>query len=106
MGNDQKLFAELNAATKEESDLISKIATRALKIARKHGDDVDALDIQLDLIAVHCNGCPLRLADLLKAQPFDFTHDVFGIHRNIDRQSGWLMNQFLPRYAQRKGDPK
>jgi hypothetical protein len=56
----------------------------------------------MDISACHSNGCPLRLADLLAAKNFDFMHDVAGIHNNIDRETGKLKGNFLPRYHKRE----
>ncbi len=42
---------------------------------------------------------PLRLADLLAADDFNFAHDVFGIMRHIDRRTGRLDNHFVPRFC-------
>lgn len=75
--------------------LIRKLAQRA----RTLGDQRDQTSIEMDLTAVHANGCPLVLQGLLKADDFNFLHDVYGIARHLDRDSGKLTNFFLPRYA-------
>jgi hypothetical protein len=54
----------------------------------------------MDLNACHSNGMPLQLEELLKADIFDFTHDIYGIRRHIDRTTGKLQDSFVPRYAQ------
>ena len=41
----------------------------------------------------------LDLQKLLDAPDGDFGHDVFGIRRHINRQTGELENCFLPRCA-------
>jgi hypothetical protein len=74
--------------------LIGMIVTRA----RTRFRDIDPLALQMDLIACHANGTPLRLADLLAADSFDFWHDVNGIQRHIDRGTGKLRDCFLPRF--------
>ena len=56
-------------------------------------------DAMMDVTAVHANYMPLALSDLLAADDFDFSHDVFGIRRHIDRDTGRLGNCFVPRYA-------
>ncbi len=53
----------------------------------------------MDITAAHRNGCPLKLDELLKAEDFDFAHDVFGIRRYINRKTGKLENCFLPRFS-------
>ena len=45
-------------------------------------------DAEMDIIATHANGCPLRLDQLLNARDGDFAHDIFGIRRFLDRQTG------------------
>ena len=86
-------------ATKEEHMLISAIAKRAVEMAAKQGKEYPMMDAVMDINACHSNGCPLKLAELLEAPPFDFAHDVFGIYRHINRQTGQLEDCFLPRYA-------
>jgi len=58
-------------------------------------------DMLMDLIACHANGTPLRLADLLNANEADFAHDIFGIRRHIDRETGRLNDCFRPRFSLR-----
>jgi hypothetical protein len=53
----------------------------------------------MDITACHLNGCKLDLAKLLAADDFNFAHDVLGIRRHIDRETGQLMNCFRPRFA-------
>jgi hypothetical protein len=53
----------------------------------------------MDITAIHCNGTPLRLADLAAADDFGFFHDVYGINRHIDRDTGTLTGFFLPRFC-------
>ncbi len=86
-------FATLKTI-REETILIGKIASRALElhIPRKR------MDLIMDLEAAH-NACPLLLGDLLAADSSDFIHDVSGIIRYLDRDTGALTECFLPRYA-------
>ena len=42
-----------------------------------------------------------ELEELLHADGFDFTHDVWGIRRHINRKTGQLEDCFTPRYAKR-----
>lgn len=53
----------------------------------------------MDITAVHANGNPLKLAELLATDDFNFTHDVFGITRHIDRETGKLGGCFVPRFS-------
>ena len=86
------------AGSKTEYKLAANIANRAIE---DYGDSFDYTQLEMDLMACHLNGCPLDLLELLKASPLDFAHDIAGISRNIDRDSGKLTNSFHPRYAER-----
>lgn len=79
--------------------LIQRIALRAGQLAQQAGVPFDRLQIEMDLTAVHANGCPLDLTLLLAADDFDFSHDVFGVRRHLDRTTGHLGGCFLPRSA-------
>ena len=57
----------------------------------------------MDLTACHANGNPLRLAELLAADDGNFAHDIFGINRHLNRQTGELMDCFSPRYSRPEG---
>ena len=91
------------AVSRTEARLISKITGRAIELAERHSIDVEFLDLEMDLTACHCNGCQLQLEELLAADDDDFGHDVFGIRRYIDRDTGELTRCFLPRYAAPEG---
>lgn len=89
--------------TREELDIIGKIAQRAdRELFGPHGVNQTISDTMMDISACHANGCPLKLAELLAADDFNFAHDVAGIRRHIDRTTGKLMDCFLPRFAQRQ----
>ncbi len=90
-------------ASEVDRGLIGSIVRRAVKVAKKHGSKVDPEDLEMDLRATHANGCPLDLPKLLAADDFNFTHDVFGIRRHIDRSTGELTDHFLPRCALPEG---
>ena len=84
--------------TQEETDLILRIARRAVREARKAKIRYPLTGVRMDLTATHANGCVLRLADLLKADTFNFNHDIFGIRKHLNRKTGQV-EQFWPRYA-------
>ncbi len=85
--------------SREDAKLIQAIVDRAVKMELLGGS---RMDLEMDIEAVHANGTPLRLADLLAADTFNFSHDVSGIQNCIDRNSGGLRNHFLPRFAARQ----
>lgn len=82
--------------TKEESELILKIAQRVIGMLK--WDPKLLMDIEMDLTATHANGCPLDLEGLLKADNFNLTHDIIGIRQHLNRETGELEGGFLPRY--------
>lgn len=85
--------------TEEESALISDIADRVFQIWPGYPDD--KMTLFMDITACHCNGNPLRLEDLLNADNFNFSHDIGGIRRHINRETGKLEDFFSPRFSRR-----
>lgn len=79
----------------EDAKLIVKIALRVVEIDQ----ELDLLETEMDLTAVHLNGHPLRLEHMLAAKPFDLMHDIYGIRNCLDRETGKLTNCFLPRFT-------
>ena len=86
--------------TKQQIQVIAQIAKRAVKMATEAGIKYTQMDALMDLDACISNGCPLKLDELLAADDGNFGHDVFGIRRHINRETGQLENCFLPRFAQ------
>lgn len=82
--------------TKADEDLILQIADRIVKISRVHDIDYEKLDVVMDLSAAHIK-CPLKLQQMLESDDGTLSHDAFGIRRHLNRQTGELMNCFLPR---------
>lgn len=76
--------------SREDAALIWEITERAMRVAKKAGIAYSVRECSMDLTAAHCNGTPLRLKQLLEAEGFDFSHDIFGIRRHIDRHTGEL----------------
>lgn len=85
--------------SKDDAKLILEIVTRAEVVATDLHSAIDRMSLTMDLTATHANGCALKLADLLAANRTDFIHDVFGIMRHINRETGQLGDCFVPRYA-------
>lgn len=86
---------------KGEAAIIDMIVQRAITMEsqRMSPQKLDRLKMTMDITACHANGNPLRLSELLVSEPFDFTHDVFGIQRHINRETGQLENFFTPRFS-------
>lgn len=55
--------------------------------------------LELDIKATHLNGTPLKLKQLAEAPPSDFYHDISGIQRHINRETGKLDPKFSPRHS-------
>ena len=82
-------------ATKFDRAIVMKIAQRA----HKELPGRSIMDWAMDVEATHCNGNPLRLEDMLAADGFNFLHDVTGIYRHLDRDTGELKGFFVPRFS-------
>lgn len=70
------------------------------------------MDIEMDLAAVH-KRYPLDLARMAKADDANLMHDIAGIARYLDRDTGELRDCFVPRFrlrahpsARQGGQPK
>lgn len=94
------------ACTDEEARLVGLIVDRAVaaghcrgKKAPDHWYEMDTMT--MDLLAVNANGCPMDFQQLLEADGLNFIHDVAGIARHIDRETGQLTGCFLPRLKRR-----
>jgi len=83
----------------EEFAVVERIACRALDMADRFNVDYTKTEAVMDLTACHRNGCPLSLDELEVAPDGDFAHDVFGIRRHINRETGALEDCFMPRFA-------
>jgi hypothetical protein len=86
-----------------ETAAILEIVARMQSLTKAVGAPMrcSRLELAMDLTACHANGCPLDLGALLQAPDADFAHDVWGIRRHLDRDTGQLGDGFYPRYARR-----
>jgi len=82
-------------ASRVEMELILKIAERAERELEVNWQRSTAI---MDLCAAN-NSCPLDLVAMLAGDRADFSHDIHGIRRHINRQTGVLEDCFLPRFA-------
>jgi hypothetical protein len=85
--------------TRHDAPIILAIVERAKAIYARAAQRCDALSLQMDIAATH-NTCPLRLEEWLAAGDADFSHDLFGITRHMDRTTGHLTPGFKPRFAE------
>ena len=81
--------------TEEETLTINEIAKRAVS----QGVQRNFLHLNMDIMACHVSGCRLDLKALLAFPRRDFLHDICGIVRHIDCETGVLEDGFLPRCA-------
>lgn len=85
--------------TKAEFDLIFLICQRyerEIVCEKMSGDDWRIL--LMDMQACHIS-CPLYLEEMLDMPIADFGHDIGGIRRYMNRETGQLGNCFTPRAA-------
>lgn len=84
-----------------EMYLVDKIVERAMKMGLYDGTDYDnkRQTLSMDVTACHANGCQLKLAELLEADDFTFSHDIVGILTHINRETGEIERNFLPRLS-------
>lgn len=75
-------------------EAISRIAKRAVSLF----PGADKLTIEMDLEAAH-KSVGIDFDKLENFDDFNFMHDIVGIDKNINRNSGELGNCFLPRSA-------
>jgi hypothetical protein len=87
------------AVSKADRAVINKIVARGWKIDWLRASYPDRQSMNMDVTAVHANGNPLRLADLLAADDFNFAHDMSGICNCLDRRTGQLTRNFRPRFS-------
>ena len=101
--------------TKDDHLIIRRIAERAaaqmtrLEIEYPNaGTAINGTRLELiseflmDLTVCHANSCPLDLERLAGTDYTNFNHDVFGIRRHLNRETGKLENCFLPRFAHKQ----
>jgi hypothetical protein len=82
-------------ATRDDVLAINSIA----KLACTLDPTLDVLAVQMDLEACHTHGCPLDLDRMAEARQGDVLHDIAGIRRHLDRETGELTDCFVPRFA-------
>lgn len=93
------------------ADLRAHITTILDRFFAAHPDHHhDRTSVSMDLIACHNGGCPLDFAAMAAFEDFSqVAHDITGIGRYLDRETGELDSGFHPRFALpeplKPGDP-
>ncbi len=87
--------------TSNETFLIMAIIDRAGPLLLQHAPTLKYArqEMHMDLAACHANGCELRLEELRNASDYEFMHDVLGIRKHINRNTGKLGPEFKPRFS-------
>lgn len=80
--------------TETESEAIDRIVERAVELL----PEIDRLTFRMDIAAVHAH-TPLDLKTWSEADIGNLGHDVAGIIRHMDRDTGELTDCFVPRFA-------
>lgn len=90
--------------TREEFELIAKIVKRTNALQSELDiKPYNTVDLALSLELAH-HTCPMDLQQLLESNCYDFSHDVGGIMRHINRDTGQLEECFQPRCALSESD--
>lgn len=87
--------------TQGDRDAIQRIVGRAVTNGLYQDADSDAnaiVEATMDICACHHNGCPLDLEGLLNASNTEFGHDITGIRKHLNHETGKLNDCFLPRH--------
>ena len=91
--------------SREDGLVLADLAHRAYALGLRIGlKDTSLYGWLMDLTAAHRNACALDLRNLLAADDFNFGHDVLGIRRHLNRETGELGGCFVPRFA--RGDAR
>ena len=85
----------------DDTALVEDIAERWMGVCSQHGREVDPLSVLMDVEAANgVNGNPaLDLGRLMAFDEFNFTHDMAGIERQLNRETGKVGGFFRPRCA-------
>ncbi len=82
-----------NKITKKDTKKISAIAKRAIN---EFGGD--RMNCEMDISAAHLSN-KLDLDALFEADRSNFSHDIYGIMNNLNRETGLIENCFRPRFS-------
>ena len=85
-----------NKLSSQERDQIQQIAKRIFTIRNDRGNKTPLMQIEMQLSAVHTNGCKLDLQRLLAASDHHLMRDYYGISQNLNMDTGQIENDYLP----------
>ena len=81
-----------------EEPFVAKIVDRALGMFARFRMPVEPLSVRMDIAAVH-GRIGLRLEEFAEADDLNFSHDIGGIYKHLNRETGDLEDCFLPRFS-------
>ena len=101
---DVKERATLNFhCSPQDMALIVKCGARCYDIVHNgHGVECDAMLQAMNLAAVHCNGRPMKLLQLLMADNADFIQDMGNIHHWLNTETGKLPDSLVLLFQESK----
>jgi hypothetical protein len=85
--------------TQDEFNAVERIIQRFERLAGPLRQE--RMGLIMDITACHTGACPLDLAAMVAGADADLAHDVAGIYRHFNRETGALEDCFSPRYAKR-----
>ena len=85
--------------SKADFGLLREVVRRVHKQFPEYPDTT--MTLYMDLEHCHTKGCPLDFERLINFNDGDFLHDIVGIRKNINRETGEIENCFLPRCSAR-----
>ena len=88
--------------TTEDFRSVETIINRFERIAGPLGRERAGLI--MDITACHNGACKLDLAAMAAGRDADLAHDVAGIYRHFNRETGELEGCFTPRHAARNAE--
>ena len=100
-GSKMTIIIDWSKITKKDQKIIDRIVKRAMVASRKHNLGLDVVSVEMDIKAVHLK-TRLELERWVSADDFNFAHDVCGIIRHLDRETGKLKDYFVPRFSNPK----
>ncbi len=83
---------------RNEDPIIESIVQRLVEYGYRDRCPVDRMSASMSIRAAHLAN-PLRLADLLAADEFNFKHDAYGILNHVDVNTGEMTDGFSPRFS-------
>jgi len=93
------MSVSFDVSAKDDSLIVALVDFAIEEFSEMITDTHDKIDFIMDVTACHANGCPLNLQGLIETDVINRHHDLAGIARNIDKATGKLLNNFLPRFA-------